>query len=116
VRPNRFEQEEVDVFNPEIPAVGLARFLGEIDGSRVARVDLYLLLRTYVFGLGHWRDSLESRGQSAPPDEMSGLWHSDLAGGFPKPAGAVRLGGVKGGEAVEPSATAGDYQALRGNL
>jgi hypothetical protein len=79
-------------------------------------VDLRLFLRTYLFGLGHGRDSLESRGQPSTPYEMSGLRPNNLAGSFPKPADAFRLGGLKDWEAVEPSATAGDYQALRGIL
>jgi hypothetical protein len=47
-------------------------------------VDLHLFLRTHSFGLGHGRDSLESRRQSAPPHEMSRLRQIDLAGGFKK--------------------------------
>lgn len=37
-RASKLEQEGTDVFYPEILAVGLARCLGEIDGSRVAGV------------------------------------------------------------------------------
>jgi hypothetical protein len=83
---SRFEQEGINVFNPEILADRRAGFLGEIDGSGVARVDLHLFLRPYLFGLGHGRDSLESRGQPAPPLEMSRLREIDLAGAFKKSA------------------------------
>ena len=79
-------------------------------------MDLQLFLRTHVLGLGYGRDSVESRGQSAAPHEVSKLRPIDLAGSFPKPPGAIRLCGVNGGEGVEPSATAGDYQSLRGIL
>jgi hypothetical protein len=64
-------------------------------------VDLHLFLRTYLFGLGHGRDSLESRGQPAPPDEMSRLWQIDLAGSFTKPANACWLVSVKSIGAIE---------------
>lgn len=79
-------------------------------------MDLHQFLRTYVFGLGHGRNSLESRRPAAPTYEVPGVRKIDLAGAFKKPADVLGLPSMKGASAVERSGTAGDYQTLRGIL